>query len=417
MLAALVSRTASAGWLLVLALASGCLGGQTGTEQINAEGTGGNADSPCVDHEEPVSPDDTSLGFSANDAFDFVVGSHQTELAWGSALPSVSFGPESGVVGLELEVTASGDVRRVTSVPRASSGEEGPTIGIVCSGRRLEADVTLRLVTASGALDETVPALLTIADGEFASLTANIELDAIKGSFMVTSAPGVQTDSLSVRALFSKDGHAGVLTGSFQTSSGGAASQSSIGYGRWPASSPCSAGYEPVIAAPLPSSLLQALELLTATVPEPLRWSSGTNTTVSFAATAQSSSACVTPPSLGGASTTTVPLDVAIRTADGRLDTTLPGELTAAGDTTAELRAWLACSGETPEAQASSCGLSGVDVGAHTFVSLSLSASITQANGIDGELTVMGVPPTTCEPTPNSACGSPGASPIESGRF
>ena len=408
---------------LVLALLPGCLGGQTGTEEwVDPGEANGAGDSPCEDKKEPVSPDDDALGFSANDAFEFVLGAHPTRLAWASPAANVSFGPESGVSALEIEVAFSGEVRRVLSVPRErSGGGEGPAIAVGCPGPRLEADVTVRLVSASGALDEQLPAVLEVGEPGFATLTTSAKLESLGGSFVVTAASGVELGALSVLAKFSKDGHAGVLRGETSTAGrDGSASHGMLEFGRWPAENACSSQGDPVI--PVPVSLLappfqEALAQLSSAVAETFTWNSRETTTIAFEVTA-GSSACVVPPNYGALTSLKLPVALQVHTADGRVDTTLLGELTAPGaGEQVELRAGRSCDGESPAAQASACGLSGLDLREHGSLSLSLSASISEASGANGELTVFGVPPTSCEPTPNSACGSPGSSAIEGGRF
>jgi hypothetical protein len=132
-------------WLAPLLLA-GCLGGQTGTEEwvdrggegpgspTNGEGSG------CEDEEQDVASDDASLGFAFDDVAAFVIGEHSTDLAWGNATSSVSFGPESGIGSLALGIDWTGGVKRIHSVPRYDdSGAEGPAIGILCPPDRLAA--------------------------------------------------------------------------------------------------------------------------------------------------------------------------------------------------------------------------------------------------------------------------------------
>jgi hypothetical protein len=409
-------------WLMLLALLPGCLGGQTGTEEW-AEGGKGNAagDSPCEDKAEPASPEDDALGFSMNEAFEFVLGTRSTQLAWASPTADASFGPESGVSALEIEVSFSGAVRRVHSVPRERTGGEAPAIAVGCPGPRLEADVNLRLVSASGALDEQLPAVLEVGDPGFATLTASAKLESLAGSFVVTPASGAQVGAFSVRAQFSKDGHAGVLRSDVTVSSGnGSARGGALEFARWPADNGCSSHGDPVIAVPISASsspFQRALGQLSSTEAKTFTWNSGETTAIAFDVTA-GSSACVVPPSQGARSSLKLPVALQVQTADGRVDTILSGELTAHGSgQEVELFAGRSCEGESPAAQASACGLTGLELGEHGFLSLSLSASINEASGASGELRVLGVPPTPCEPTPNSACGSPGSRPIEGGRF
>ena len=413
-------RPSPARWSVALLLLSSCLGGQTGTEQNNGDDvlTPGEGGAPCDDVKERVELDDAELGFSANEVLAFVVGEHTTELAWRPATADASFGPESGTGGLTLEISASGAVYRVHSVPRSSGTSGGSVSTIGCPGPRLEVDVTLRLMSAGGALDEHLPAVLSATEAHFARLRASVALEDLGGSFAVSAAPGVTTKALEVQAIFSAEGHAGALTGSVEASMGASSRQGTIEYARWPADNPCqNPGYGPVIAQEPSPALARALQQLEAFSSAPFTWKSGSATSVELQVAA-SELACALPPSGGLPASLELPVTVQVRTGDGLIATSLSGALAMSGNTQrAELRAARSCEGATSADQAAACGLGDLDLGGRTHVSVSLQASISDPGGVSGSLDLLGVPPTSCKDTPSSACGSPPAGSFLGGRF
>ncbi len=193
---------ATSRWLAPLLLA-GCLGGQTGTEEWADDGTGGGSStngegSGCEDQEQDVASDDASLGFAFDDVAPFVIGEHSTDLAWGNANPSVSFGPESGTGSLVLEIDWAGGVKRIHSVPREDSGGAGPAIELLCPPDRLAADVTLRLTSGGGRLRRKRPGARRRRSPGRAELEATIPIDQLKGSFQVTLGPGAITRGVAI---------------------------------------------------------------------------------------------------------------------------------------------------------------------------------------------------------------------------
>lgn len=418
----MVRVLAASRWLLPLLLA-GCMGGQTGTEGLtDPKGEGGGSptngeDSPCKDEEQDVASDDASLGFAFDDVAPFLIGEHDTDLAWGNPTSNVSFGPESGTGTLTIGIDRTGGVKRIHSVPRDSGGA-GPAIAIGCPPDRLAADVTLRLTSAGGALAESVPARVFVESAERAELSVSIPIEQVSGTFRVTLAPGAVTHALAIRAAFTEFGLAGDLSGGIETESNGSASHGSVTYARFPAANPCNTNE---LAVPVPLTAPGAAELsgfLAAlrSGERPLTWKSGSTTTITFEVT-PAEVACQSGDDITGfGAGLSVPLALSVRTEDGRVATMLAGSVSS-GSGDVSLRASRTCDGDSVVEQLERCGLADFDTSGHSNLSLSLTAMPAMGGGLRGSVDVLGVPVTNCQPTSMSACGSPGPVSIEAGTF
>ncbi len=412
-------------WLGALLLA-GCLGGQTGTEGIvdNPREGGGvgsptnGEDAACEETEQDVAADDASLGFAFEDVAAFVIGEHDTDLAWADATQSVSFGPETGTSSLTLGIDWSGKVKRIHSVPRQDSGGAGPEIAIGCPPDRLAADVTLRLNSGGGALAESVPARVFVASAERAVLSASIPIEQVGGTFRVTLTPGSLTRALVIRAAFTELGLAGELSGSIESQGDGSASQRGVTYARFPAENPCERG---TLQVPVPLTAPGASEL-TGFLAElrdeerSLTWRSGPTTTIDFEVAPVEVACQAGDDGTGMGSALSLPLALALRTGDGRIDTMLAGSVTS-NASGISLRAGRSCDGATVSEQLESCGLGDFDTSAHEDLSLALTATPAMGGGLRGSLDVLGIPVTNCQPTSMSACGRPGPVSIDAGLF
>jgi hypothetical protein len=113
-------------------------------------------------------------------------------------------------------------------------------------------------------------------------------------------------------------------------------------------------------------------------------------------------------------------------TDDGTIDAALTGQLWEAmiartpsspPEAAILLSATRDCEGDNPMLEAADCGV-GIDTSGYTNLFVSFSATVLAASGtLSGTLQILGVRPTTCEDTPNSSCGSPGAEAAITGRF
>jgi hypothetical protein len=200
--------------------------------------------------------DATSLGVSAADLFAWVGGTHQATLAWQDG--AANFGPEHGQSQITLEIQPLG-AHFIDRSPAQSGGSsnglafntEIATIGggDPCADS-IALDVSLRLSTASGALDETLETTFEARAGDFATGRLTLPTDALTGSFTVDAPPpnGFVTrgaPKLNIEIALSKYGDRGaiMLSTEFQSSDGQAVGQGGAGVlARFPADDDCLSG-------------------------------------------------------------------------------------------------------------------------------------------------------------------------------
>lgn len=244
------SPTRTLPWAIALsgALLGGCLGGQTGGEITRESPDEPNpperpptfpGEAGCRDHFENIALADASrLGFSGADVLASALGTHRSTLTWNDKPSVVSFGPEHGASSVELTIEYhDGNVRFVTSdfVPSSSGGPE-PALG--CSPDRLEVDVLVRLHTAGGALAEEFGASLVATMPNRATLSRELALDSLSGSFFVQTPASYHARALAVTADLDSNGFKGTLAGSVEqrvgTGPDGAVSNLFVTYASWP---------------------------------------------------------------------------------------------------------------------------------------------------------------------------------------
>ncbi len=221
----------------LLGLATGCLGGQTGSESE----VGGAPVAECVDATRSLAWDERSpLGFSAAEVWPSVAGSRNVRLSWSDALAPASVAPEAGDVDLTITVsTPIGQPRWIHSVGR-SVGESA------CPEDRLAFEAEVSFSTSPGALNETFAATFVSTDPGNARFAVSLPLVDLTGSFQVTPNSGYTTQALLVEAEFSANQTSGALRGELQSSNDPAEAPKLASYACWPAGSgACRAHGEP----------------------------------------------------------------------------------------------------------------------------------------------------------------------------
>jgi hypothetical protein len=227
-----VLRVAS---LLSVAL-SGCLGGQTGTEEI---GKGGTTDHPgeassaaCDANVTPLAPGQASpLGFTADSVLPAISGTRAATLRWNEPPPELEFGPERGQSSVELGVVASSvGARFVHWTPRAL----GPDVG-GCAPDEVQLGAQISFVTAGGAFAERFPAVLHVTQSGAARLSLSLSLSTLSGAFNVSHAPNVATKTVVLDAEITPTSTSGTLRGQLEQTSGSTASVRFFSYACWPA--------------------------------------------------------------------------------------------------------------------------------------------------------------------------------------
>jgi hypothetical protein len=139
--------------ITAFASASGCAGGQTGSEDLPGR---------CPEQRTALDLEEASpLGFSAADVLSFVEGEHVTTIEWQPL--DVPYGPESGKKELTFTVENLGHARYV------DRGKNS------CCFAAVQADVRVTLRTSGGALDESVVTVLEAHSPDAAWLQLLIE--------------------------------------------------------------------------------------------------------------------------------------------------------------------------------------------------------------------------------------------------
>jgi hypothetical protein len=435
-------------------------GGQTGTEatppnQHEDDGKGGTyrptddlASAYCESKSSVVDPDDAkALGFSAEDVLSMAEGVHEASLAWRdpSSLEAFgangTFGPNEQDDRITLTVTYSdGEVRLVRFTPKEqqeADGGSGIAVDISCPPDQLEIEVRIQLQTSGGAFDESFDAVLAASDPLVATVSHQLPRNEIEGAFEVElgdvpSGTTITVGPVDVRASLYGGGMSGTLSSSISLEGNGVASQGIMEYAHWPADDPCTQGplnangvggvpvelgaeYRDTTAA----EVLDELEALSGVR---VTWTDGSRTQASLALTARGSTACLltgdASPAPDSAALLRVPVDIALETADGRVDTSLAGTLDVAGaaDSAPILLSVAATRRCGSDDAAAECGWPDETADGYEALRVDLSFETeqpAQADTIRGTLTLAGItsPDCTVEPAPAPDEGGSAASP------
>jgi hypothetical protein len=201
--------------LMALALgALACQGGQTGGENNTVTPTGGYE---CDDHLQPLTLDDsTPFGVSVAALLEPLLGTHRETLLWRTESASVMVGPESGESTIELTLMAQGgNVFWVRSVPKGAAANAASGVGSGCAADRVQAEVSVHLSTALGALDEDFSGTLIIVSRSNASLSYALPFADLRGSLVVTEPGGSRPSVLRVSSSWAELGFRGALVAEF----------------------------------------------------------------------------------------------------------------------------------------------------------------------------------------------------------
>jgi hypothetical protein len=186
--------------LTAFASASGCAGGQTGSEGVPGR---------CNEQRTPLELGEASpLGFSAADVLSFAEGEHVTTIEWQPI--EVPYGPESGTKQLTLSVENLGRARYV------DRGESS------CCFAAVQVGVRVTLTTSGSALGESFVAVLEARSADAASLQTVIEPPLGGGLSFDQEALGAERfKRLEIYAHFEAANFGGGLRAGFETVYGG----------------------------------------------------------------------------------------------------------------------------------------------------------------------------------------------------
>jgi hypothetical protein len=156
----------------------------------------------------------TGLGFTADDVLAIAAGRHETVLHW-SEREELELGPESGTQALVVEVQPRGAQARVIHPSASVIGH-----GLVCHDW-LEIDVTIRLRSQSGALNDQFDATLYSQRADSAYMLASAAGAQLAGALnarnLAKAAADQEPAALTLALSFSDLGVSGVLTGAWPT--------------------------------------------------------------------------------------------------------------------------------------------------------------------------------------------------------
>ncbi len=224
---------------LVAALLLGaCLGGQTGGE---TGGTWVEENEPtfsgdgCEEQPTPLAEDEVSpLGFSAADVALLVGESVTTPMIWLDTTDrGVEATVEPGPSELTIAILDSTNPRFVDASPKEP--EDGPAIEPAADcPDRVDVDVTLRITTANGALDETVSATLHATDAELAELIVQLDPTSLTGTFSATPVSSTaELQGFALHTTYDPTGTSGELSATLTETDGELVSASLIRFAEW----------------------------------------------------------------------------------------------------------------------------------------------------------------------------------------
>src|SRR5262245_36969972 len=184
-------------WPIFVATLTACVGTSTGNPAVPPDKPelSNGSDARCDSKRQELASLDapSPLGFSAQD---MLALAPQTELnlEWPDrAAAGVSYGPESGVTKISIEVTPRTDKPRWNdrSPKQSSSGGPEPALGTLDGGDgcpdQLELDVSVRLRSAGGALDEQLETTLIAQNAQFARVYQQLPPAKLGGTFEAQS--------------------------------------------------------------------------------------------------------------------------------------------------------------------------------------------------------------------------------------
>jgi hypothetical protein len=393
----------------------------------------------------------TELGFSAADVLAFAAGSHEEAITWHDS-ELATLGPEKGAHRVTITLThGDGEVRFMRPKPSNSQGGRdiggiepaiapAPTPGVavdlpagVSVGCQpwIEVDVHVTVESDGGALDESFDATLRTRNQLLGAVYAQPDPAKLGGSFAPEQIliAGFKLVQLGLEVAFTPFGVSGKFDGIFEQRSddsvsaaaGGGAPFAQIGragcagyYGAFPVD------LDDMVQA---SSGADVLDLVGSAGDLAVRWSDGSSTTATLAFTPESGACVLLDNQFAGDVTLIVGGEIALHSADGKLDTHWPGDVRASLESGAVKQASLNLQWKGPQMPGEDSGLPTLDLDSYdgSYVQLMLTVSSEQAGGdassAMGELSVTGFKAAPCAggDTPMVSPPPPPDQPADSG--
>jgi hypothetical protein len=140
---------------------------------------------------------------------------------------------EPGPSELTLTILDSTNPRYVEVSPKEPDGDTAIEPAPVCPDR-VDVDVTLRITTADGALDETVSATLHATEAELVELVVPLDPTSLTGTFRATpSNSTAELEGFALRTTYDPTGTNGELSASLTEIDGEVAMATLIRFAEW----------------------------------------------------------------------------------------------------------------------------------------------------------------------------------------
>lgn len=329
--------------LTAMSLAVGCGGGQTG--DLGGFDNGTEAGGNCDEKEQPLESVDaeTDLGFSASDFLEWVEGTHESSLAWGSS-DAVDFSPSGTSTNVSIAIDCpEPNPRFVDSEPKGSNGLAAaePAFGDLCPDL-IRVDCELTVTTEDGGFEETYAVSVDASAPTLARISLPLEPDSFEGSFEIGEPRAANTSvkQLTLDLMVSRFGVAGSVSSVLESSSDGAVSASWVTYARWPVETCEGAGPNTFVvdedsnAGEVSADAI--VEQLAPDAERSIEWEDGEQALLSLTVSPDSTG-CVEFDPYQDAMTALYPASVEASSDDGRLDLLGEGSLRAEFDLQGEL--------------------------------------------------------------------------------
>lgn len=279
----------------------------------------------------------TPLGITPAQVLAVAAGEHQVTALWSESQGPFAFEPERGTGKLMIEVEPRATKPRFVEY-RVESSNDGIELGTLPCAPEIEVDVSVRIKSEGGALNEAFDSTLRAQSKRLVNLSKSFEPEQLKGALQLSASPArAELDNWSLALSFSEFSVSGSLTGSATERSSDAVSNSSLTVARWPAVNNCDFdGIPATLESKLGSfTATDGVNLAKRATGLQLSWPSGTQAGLSLDFTPAADGVCVYGLQVGGIPEPlrfVVSGQAAVKSDDGRIDGSWQVVLSAIAD-------------------------------------------------------------------------------------
>jgi hypothetical protein len=412
---------------LLSGLAPGCAGGQTGDLSGEHDGEGTNTSNGCDEHKEKLASfDEMTDAGSAAQVLAYAEKTFDAPITWKTA-PSGqdwTLSPETGQGQIHVEVTRGKSAYRLTYTAPKSSGGESLNLAPLCPPPQLGVEAHVSVTTDGGALSESFDTLLRTAAPGVTTLSVPLDFTKLDGALAISFAnPDSKLVQPALGATLMAEGMTGAISGMLQTQHGtgpnSAVSAMGMTLGVWPDAEACRGASSdgsgiglPIEAEALGVTGTDTLASVATSEPVAITWLDGSATTLSVGLESTADGCfyvSTLPAELGGGATLTYPVQVKLKSEDGRLDGSYLGKVTVTGSgsertVTAEVHI------DVPLNDAAQSGFSDIEAPSGSD-GLRFNLEVSSADGVvQGLVRYISVADADCDPAPAPADPMNGAS-------